>query len=222
MVFEPKEGCPICRLRDILEDRVLTFILGDAMMEPDVRIKTNELGFCRDHFGQMLTRRNRLALALMLDSHLGQIEQQIFGEGKPSFLRPGDGQRLYKAARLRETCFVCEQVDQGMARMLDTILRLYENERDFRQLFDAQPTLCLPHYALLLEGWQKKGYKKFKKQFADSCASIAGAAVKELHKDVRHFCDMFDYRNNVEGADWGNSKDSIERSVWWLTSRGVK
>lgn len=28
---------------------------------------------------------------------------------------------------------------------------------------------------------------------------------------------MFDYRNN--GGDWGNSKDSIERAISYLTGR---
>jgi len=27
---------------------------------------------------------------------------------------------------------------------------------------------------------------------------------------------MFDYRNNGEDADWGNSKDAIERTVAFL------
>jgi hypothetical protein len=30
---------------------------------------------------------------------------------------------------------------------------------------------------------------------------------------------MFDYRN--EGADWGNSRDSIERSVEFLTGEKI-
>ena len=30
---------------------------------------------------------------------------------------------------------------------------------------------------------------------------------------------MFDYRNNGAEADWGNAKDSIERAIWFLTTR---
>ena len=37
--------------------------------------------------------------------------------------------------------------------------------------------------------------------------------------DVTHFCRMFDYRN--KGGDWGNSRDSIERAMEFLTSRPV-
>ena len=40
----------------------------------------------------------------------------------------------------------------------------------------------------------------------------------ELAGDLKHFCDMFDYRNNGE-EDWGNSKDSVERTVQFLTTR---
>ena len=65
-VFEPRDGCPICRMRNRLEERVVEYITGAAMMEPDVRIETNKKGFCFTHYQQMLKRRNRLSVALML------------------------------------------------------------------------------------------------------------------------------------------------------------
>ncbi|MBE7064154.1 MAG: hypothetical protein E7390_10290, partial [Ruminococcaceae bacterium] len=55
-VFEPKDGCPLCRLYDILEERCVEYIMGAAMMEPDVRVETNRLGFCRHHYDMMLAR----------------------------------------------------------------------------------------------------------------------------------------------------------------------
>ena len=64
-IFEPKDGCPICRLRDVLEERTIKYITGAAMMEPDVRIETNKQGFCRLHYGQMLNCRKKLNVALM-------------------------------------------------------------------------------------------------------------------------------------------------------------
>ena len=48
-VFEESDGCPICRMYETVEDRIITYILGDAMMEPDVRIETNKVGFCEKH-----------------------------------------------------------------------------------------------------------------------------------------------------------------------------
>ena len=65
-IFEPKDGCPFCRMRDMLEDRMATYITGAAMMEPDVRVETNRLGFCKDHFEMILQRGSRLSVALIL------------------------------------------------------------------------------------------------------------------------------------------------------------
>ena len=58
-VFEPKCGCPICRIRDTLEQHTIEYIMGAAMMEPDVRIETNKAGFCKEHFEQMRACKNR-------------------------------------------------------------------------------------------------------------------------------------------------------------------
>ena len=38
--FEENDGCPICRMYDTVEKRILEYIMGAAMMEPDVRIET--------------------------------------------------------------------------------------------------------------------------------------------------------------------------------------
>ena len=81
-VFEPKDGCPFCRMRDMLEDRMATYITGAAMMEPDVRIETNRLGFCSEHFNQILARGSRLSVALILESLLQEVKGQVFPEGK--------------------------------------------------------------------------------------------------------------------------------------------
>lgn len=77
-VFEHNDGCPICRMRDTIEERMTDYILGDAMMEPDVRIETNKTGFCEYHYNNMMSRRGRLQLALMLQTHINEINGEIF------------------------------------------------------------------------------------------------------------------------------------------------
>ena len=77
-IFEVNDGCPICRMREIIEKRIVEYIMGAAMMEPDVRIETNKLGFCERHFDMMLNTRGRLQLALILESHIAEIGKNIF------------------------------------------------------------------------------------------------------------------------------------------------
>lgn len=215
-VFEPKEGCPICRLRDTLEQRVVEYITGAAMMEPDIRIETNKQGFCHHHYKQMLGQRNRLSVALMLESHLAELEKQVFN-GLPIIGKSGvkQGQSAGKAA---DSCFVCNQVETTMNKMLATVCRLWEEQRDFRLLFAEQECLCMPHFAALVDA-SSRMEKKRQPDFAKAASELAHRYLNTLQEDVSHFCRMFDYRNTGEDADWGNSKDAIERSIWWLTSR---
>lgn len=218
-VFEPKEGCPFCRMRDEAERRGIDYIMGPAMMEPDVRVKTNELGFCADHFAMLQKENGRLALALMLESHLLDLEERLFAPNRPALLRPSPKKQRYRAARVEETCFLCDRMEYGMSRMLATVYRLYDREPEFRTLFSAQPQFCLPHYRLLLDGADAALGKDRAAQLKKTAGEIMRTHLKALGADLRHFCSMFDYRNNDAGADWGTSRDVIERTVGCLTSR---
>ena len=122
----------------------------------------------------------------------------------------GDKDGKIAADRL-SSCFLCEKINWGMERMIETIYITYENDKDFREMFDGQPTFCLPHYSLLLSGIKKSRLKKYSSEFRSSLKKITQNQLSELNSDLLHFCSMFDYRNR--GGDWGNSKTAIERTL---------
>lgn len=215
-VFEPKEGCPICRMRDTLETRVVEYITGAAMMEPDVRAETNQQGFCIGHYRRLLRQRNRLSVALMMESHLAEREKTVFA-GLP-LVGKRSSRQAKSAGKAAGTCFVCQQVEWGMERMLATVCRLYGTERDFRELFAAQEMLCLPHFSQLAEATVGMD-KRWQEELLKAASALSRKQLQQLREEVHHFTVMFDYRNTGENADWGNSRDSIERSIKWLTSR---
>lgn len=216
-VFEKRDGCPICRIRDLLESRAVDYITGAAMMEPDIRIETNKKGFCLSHYRMMLKTRNRLSVALMLESHLEEMEKQVFA-GLP-LIGKSAGKQAKSAGHAAQSCFVCEQLNDGMAKMLATVCRTWEQQREFRELFAEQPCLCLAHFSQLVETAPAVIGKKDLSTFSKAAADLTHKYLSELRGDVHHFCEMYDYRNTGADADWGNSKDSIERSIWYLTSR---
>ena len=145
-VFEPRDGCPICRMRDMLEDRMATYITGAAMMEPDVRIETNRLGFCKDHFDQILARGSRLSVALILESLLHEVEQDVFPEGKAD-QKTAVKKLLPAADRRAHSCFVCENIETNMEHLMETVIKLWQNEPDFRTLLPSSPAFVFPIYA---------------------------------------------------------------------------
>lgn len=214
-VFDPKEGCPLCRMRDMLETRTVEYIMGAAMMEPDVRIETNRAGFCHTHLSQMMKQKNRLSLALMLQTHLEQTSREIFSRKK---LFEGKNAKKQKLSQINESCFVCEKIDWGMERLMKTFFEMYGNE-DFKKLLNEQEFICLPHYDLLLRIAPSYLKKDMLSEFEKDIGSLTGKYIEALYGDVSHYCTMYDYRNTGKDADWGNSKDSIERAAKFLTSR---
>ncbi len=214
-VFEVDDGCPICRMIHTVEERVITYILGDAMMEPDIRISTNKKGFCPDHYEKMMAHRGRLQMALMLQTHLDDIKSGVF---KKSFLG-GNAKIGAKAGELNGSCFICDKMNFGIDNMIETIYRCYENEKEFRAMFDSQSQFCLPHFELLLGGISKKNCPQHGKEMADNLVRITSAHLETLCGDVSKYCAMHDYRNRTPDADWGDSKTAVERTVAFLSGK---
>lgn len=213
-VFEVNDGCPICRMRDTIEERMIDYILGDAMMEPDVRIETNRVGFCEYHYGKMMSRRGRLQLALMLQTHINEINEGIFKKK----LFNSDSKKEQGAKKVSDSCFICSKIEWGMSRLIDTVYRCYENERDFRDMFNNQSAFCLPHYERLLSGASKKNMRSYSGEFAENLNRITAEYSKKLYADLSKYCTMYDYRSR-ENTDWGDSRDAVERTVAFLNGR---
>ncbi len=131
-VFEPREGCPICAMRNTVEQHICEYIMGAAMMEPDVRQETNRLGFCYTHFNELLKQNNRLSLALMIDTRLTSLRAEIF-ENKSIFF--SKGAKAKKSGEVENTCFICSKVNWGIEHMLETVFTMFRDDEKFRALY---------------------------------------------------------------------------------------
>ena len=214
-VFEVNDGCPICRMRDIVEKRIVDYILGDAMMEPDVRIETNKVGFCEFHFDKMMSQRGRLQLSLMLQSHIDEINKGIF---EKKLFNPSS-KKGEKAANISDSCFICNKIEFGISRMIDTIYRCYETQMDFRDMFNSQPAFCLPHYERLILGAGKSALKKYNSDFVKNLNRITGEYSRELHQKISKYITMYDYRASQSEENFDDCKDAVEKTVAFLNGR---
>lgn len=212
--FEEKCGCPICKIRDILEERSLEYVLGPAMMESDVRLETNKKGFCKEHFFMLANRRARLPLALITETHLDEV---IKGIKKKKF-RP-DKKEIKSGEFKDETCYVCDRINWAKERMFATIAKLYSEEMDFRNLFREQEYICLKHCSELHAYSALLVSSKWRSEFQRDVDALTLKAAETLREEVHYFTQMFDYRNAGENADFKNTRDSIERTISFLTSR---
>lgn len=203
--FEPKCGCPLCRIKNSLEQKYIEYIMGAAMMEPDIREQTNKMGFCNIHFDMLLKAKNRLSLALMLKSRL-------------SFLKKNNN-LLKNEKNKRPNCYVCFKIKNSFDLIIDNIFHLYSNSAEFRELFCNQQSFCFEHYKLLGQGCEKKLKGANKKQFLVNLNSVFNNYIDGLYADVSEFCDSYDYRNAGKPISSERVKKSIEKSISFFTQR---
>lgn len=212
---DPAPGCPFCRLYNKLEKDELDLILGASMMEPDVRKKTNELGFCRDHFSMMLRRPKRLPLALILESHLAEQDENL---GRKSAFAGRAGENAAKKfTTLQSECYVCSRIEFNFTHMLETAALLWETDPEFKRKEAAQPYYCLPHFAAFVSAAKARLGRRDFADFYKIVSAKEGEFMDELQHDVSWFVKKFDYRYDAE--PWGNAKDAPERAIAFLNGK---
>ncbi len=208
---KPECGCPFCRLFKKLEEDELDIILGASMMEPDIRIRTNEDGFCLTHYNMMLKRRRMLGMGLMMESHLGEVKKML--RGPILFGNKKDAARA-RLKKLGDSCYVCSRIEKNMGAMIATAVYLFDTDPAFVKKFSAQKWFCLPHYTAMLEYASKKMSKKSYAELYRTAYGIEDKYLDELSGDVSWFCKKFDYRYDEE--PWYNAKGSVNRGIKFL------
>lgn len=212
-IFRETDGCPFCRMHDSLEEKYVDFITGSAMMNPDVRVVTNEKGFCNHHFNMMFDLGRKLPNALILQTHI----QKIIDEHLPKKANSKpDKKQLLKTQSMIESCYVCDKIDSDMVHLLATVFDSWQKDEEFVRLYKAQEFVCLRHYVYVMNVAIAKSKMNAKNltAFHEATAELCKNQAQLLEDDISHFCNMFDYRN--AGGDFKNSKTAIQRSIKFL------
>lgn len=230
--YQEHNACPLCTLEQTLTDELLQYYLGPALMEPEVRVQTNDRGFCPAHWRGLYNREeNRLGLGLLLHTHIADVTDDLHKALPRAIPAPQKGlfagkQKDYKDKILEvaeaiegrvKSCTICERLEQTMQHYLDVICHEYFHEPEFRQQFDAGHGYCLPHLALLLRGAARYLGQNQAAEFITNLARQQHDSLVTLRDDVEWFTLKFDYRN--ANADWKNSRDALPRAIRKLNGR---
>lgn len=208
-MFTPKCGCAICRMYKTIENRMVDYIMGSAMMEPDVRVETNKVGFCNHHYSQMFKGHGKLQLALILQTHINEFNLKTPKE------------MFEQAKSAEETCFVCEKIEWGFSRLINQVYHMYETNEDFRNIFNSQPKFCLKHYRLLMENANKKTMKKYHKEFIENLFSITKNTLNDLEDNIKLFTKMYYYNSDKNSSEFNNCKTAVEDTLAFITGEEI-
>ncbi len=210
-LYDDVNECPFCLMLSSLEENEMERITGAAMMEPDVRIQTNKLGFCKKHLDSMFGFAKKLPMGLMMESLLNEQLKNFY----PKLSLDVSGSKLEeKLTKFEDSCYICNRIEDSFTKMFDNALYLYETDEDFRIKYKGQKYFCLPHYRLLIQMGRDSLSKKLFKDFLDITNEKEKKYMETLNEDVSWFCKKFDYR--YENEPWKNSKDSLNRTITFL------
>lgn len=226
--FKEKCECPLCHLYRKLERESVDFVLGPSYMESDIRGFTNEHGFCRKHFLQIYAEPNRLGVALMMESHMKKIREDIKkhavrGPKVSKFSlkkQPSEEGLSTYTNHLLNDCYICQRVDGFFNRYLDTLFYLWKKEPEFKEKFSSSNGFCLQHFGILYDLAPKHLKQLALDEFTELLVKLQEENFDRVIGDIDWFITKFDYR--FEKEPWKNSKDAIVRSIEKVASLKVQ
>lgn len=224
-VYDTDCECPLCELEKRLERETLDYTLGAAMMEPDFRLVSNDKGFCNHHFSMLFDMSNKLALALVLDTHLEEIRKKLSSLSKQAealgnnkgglFKKSGSSEFKEKLSgnleNISHGCIVCDKINYTMERYADVLLYMWANDNVFRDKFNKSKGLCLKHMKLLSDASAKSLHDNQAASFLSAMYSKQLSELERIQADIHKFTLKFDYRN--KNMEWGTAHDAPIRTI---------
>jgi hypothetical protein len=210
--------CPLCALLESAEDIYLRSFQHSRVMEPNVRVQTNESGFCADHYRKLYAGENKLGLSLMLHTHLqGKLpgllkslsELSTAGGGRRAAdLRAAAARRM---GSLKDRCFVCDLLDGGRDRYAFTILYLWRKDPDFPAILTSSRGFCVPHFLDMLAAAEKLLRGDRLQQWLDTVVPLMSASLTRLEKELFSFTQL--HRDSNRGLGTEEERTALARSL---------
>ena len=221
-------GCVLCHLHKKTERHLIRYFLGSSVMQSHVRIKVNQIGFCTHHLAALLEGGNRLGLALMVHTHVQELQKQLGKhpavrqrqpqkQGKSASRRPNPlgRQPLKQQAKglvqwLREKhsqCLICRRVQETMRHYAFTVTYLWDRDPEFRgQLLDSSG-FCLPHLALTHEVASETLNSRRLESWLEEINPLQWKSLAVLAEQLQEFIRGYDYRST------GNQSEEVKTSL---------
>ncbi len=227
--FDQGGECPFCNMYRQLERESVDYMLGPAYMEDDIRMSTNQKGFCANHYRLMYNQQNRLGLALMLHTHMQAVGKELnqLAAKRKNVKKSIFGKKDKESNpistyinNVTETCYICDRISHTFERYVDTFFYMWTKMPEIQDKVKSSNGFCLKHFAMLVSEGEDKLSSGEYHRFMDIIVPLEQENIKRITDEVEHFTDKFDYRHKDE--PWGNSKDSVERGILKAASEFVE
>lgn len=220
--------CPICLLEKKLEKEAVDYALGAAMMEPDYRLLSNDMGYCTRHYSMLIKQPNKLSLSLVLDTHLEETRKKLnelkkdvdsLSNEKGSFFKKSNSEAVDiihgKLKKAEKSCVICDKIKNTSDRYIDVVFYLWKNDDTFRQKLTSGKGFCIPHFNTLCTSAFKYLDRKHAAEFVSIVYEKEIKELNRIQEDIHKFTLKFDYRN--KDMELGTAVDSPIRTIEKVT-----
>ena len=217
------DECPFCFALAKLEEDTVEYTIGTccSYMEKDVRAITDKLGFCRHHYGMLWRYENFLGLAMMTQTELQAVQEEL-AELDPA-APPKKGLFSRKKAeesptaglvrwarKRRDTCAVCAHIRQNYSRYLGTFFTMLKDP-EFRKALEESKGFCLEHFADLMEAAEEHLPGAYREWFYPTMYRLMEEHLARVKGDLDLFIIRHDYKH--QNDDPKNSRDALPRAI---------
>lgn len=183
------DGCPLCRIYNAKQKKLVTAYLNENVMDPDFRVRQNPRGFCRFHTDMLYAGENKLGLALQTETRAEYLCRLV---GAPQDKK--SAKKTAAALRAHIGCVICDELNEFMPRYYMTIAQMFAQEQEFKDLF-ASASHCAAHTAELYDAAEHAG-----RSAPAYLAALTAAFKRDMQtatNELRAFCDCFDHNSKA-------------------------
>jgi hypothetical protein len=198
--------CPLCVLLQAAEETYLQSFTHSRVMEPNVRVKTNQSGFCPGHYRRLYARENKLGLALVVHTHLAE-KMPVLKDAMAAVALPGRRgkdrveQAVTLLSGLRDSCFLCDLLGGDRGRYCFTILYLWDRDPEFLPVFQASRGFCLPHFSDMCIAARDTLRPERRERWLAEAAGLMTSSLERLEREVLSFTQLHRESNRGLGTD---------------------
>ena len=208
--------CPFCQLRDMIEKQTVERYLGGSVMEPDIRIRTNAVGFCRTHHQLLMAQKDYHGYALMMQTRLRTVAEKLTPavkgiSGSPLFEKKNVAGLQRQLTETTGRCLICENMADTVSRYMDIFMKLYRESAPFRADYDKGSGVCLYDLPLLLQKAQTHLMPSQRKVFLEIISKQLSNTLAVTQEDLDALCSSFHF-----GSEHKNNPrihEALERAV---------
>ena len=220
--IKSQSECFICDLMKEAQDDSLRFYLGSSVMNPETRVKVNEVGFCPEHTAMLVESGHPNSMAVLWESHFAQtrdmLDKALKDIGNTRNLKKSVANLDTVLGKREEGCLICQRMKNRLDRYCFTIPYLWGQDLEFRKAFDESKGFCLHHMSHILKMAVEALDAKNQKAFAASMVELQRRNLERVSQDLWYMTEH--YKSENRDKPWNGCEDAQLRAVYKEVGKG--